>query len=578
MQQNDASRRIHILRDSEARKIAAGEVIDRPFSVVRELLDNSIDAGASEISVYLEEGGVGRIRVLDDGTGMSAGDLELCVLAHATSKIEKTEDIYSVKTLGFRGEALSSIAACSKLLISSTDYRTPDTGHSIQIHDGKKLSFSEAPPQKGTVVDVGDLFYSLPGRRKFLKRPSTETLLCRQALIDKALPFPNITFRYFVDNTLKLFLPQTTRKERIATAFAGQLDPAILHSAERDFGQYSIRAVLADPAYSRRDRRLVQVFINNRRVQEYSLIQAATYGYSEYLPGGAFPAAFLFIDVDPRLVDFNIHPAKREVRIRNAAEVHRGTVSVLRAKLAELNVQPRQETPVTQESLHFPAASYAEPGLTPRRKPYDMDSVRESIRSLEAHDSAEDLQPQPANSEDLRYLGRLFNLFILVEQRDTLFIIDQHAAHERIIYERICSEPPRVQSLLVPIQFELDTDQEGMLEKDLETYRRFGIQLCQRGKGIWELDGCPEICMRIKDELIEFISGQKGDSTALEQELFSVIACRAAVMDGEVLDPITAIQLAREAFGLSNPRCPHGRPIWHKITKDMLYELVGRTV
>lgn len=577
--QNDA-RRIHILRDSEARKIAAGEVIDRPFSVVRELLDNALDASADEISLYLEEGGINRIRVVDNGFGMDREDLELCFKPHATSKIERTEDIYQIKTLGFRGEALSSIAECAKLAISSTARGSPEVGSRVEVHAGKEVAFGEAAAQIGTVVDVRDLFYSLPGRRKFLKRLSAETRLCRQTFLEKALAFPKVAFRLFVDDDLKLFLPPASPIQRVAAAYPGRLDLALLDQIEGDYQQFSVLGIMADPVYSRRDRRFIQIFVNGRRVQEYSFIQAVTYGYSELMPGGSFPAAFLFLEIEPNLVDFNIHPAKREVRIRNAGEIHRRVVSLIRAKLTDVGAVDDQQKTVWQTPLSF------------SQRPSDRTTISGSIgvqktdlwdgssygALLPDTDASRGEVVADYGGKQIRYLGHLFSLFILVEYGDVLYIIDQHAAHERIIFERLRLEPPKVQTLLVPVRFELDPEEEKLLIESMEVYGRFGIELEQVAVGTWELIACPEVCMNMKDDLLSFIARGMGDTTTLEQELYSIVACRSAITDGEVIDRLTAVQLAAEALGLEQPRCPHGRPIWHKISKDTLYELVERTI
>src|SRR6056297_1745713 len=341
-------RRIHLLRDSVAQKIAAGEVIDRPFSVVRELLDNAIDSGADSIDLYIEGGGIRRIRVLDNGSGMDREDLELCYKPHATSKISAVGDIYNLHTLGFRGEALASIAACAKLSITSA----PEEGepYTLEVRNGSPIRLELSRGTQGTVVDVSDLFYAMPGRRKFLKSPGAETSACTRTFIEKALPFPDISFRLFTDDQLKLYLPAADLQKRIAAAHPNQVDPRFLNLVEEEAGRFKIKALLSSPAIHRRDRRNIQVYVNRRRIQEFSLVQAVHYAYEQLLPGGSFPVAFVFLEIDPELVDFNIHPAKREVKIKNLPEIHHQLVHTLKSHLnRKYNVPKKTAAPAPQE-------------------------------------------------------------------------------------------------------------------------------------------------------------------------------------------------------------------------------------
>src|SRR6056297_1440464 len=348
-------RRIHLLRDSVAQKIAAGEVIDRPFSVVRELLDNAIDSGADSIDLYIEGGGIRRIRVLDNGSGMDREDLELCYKPHATSKISAVGDIYNLHTLGFRGEALASVAACAKLTITSAPVSAEP--HTLEVRNGSPIRLELSRGTQGT-VDVSDLFYAMPGRRKFLKSPGAETSACTRTFIEKALPFPDISFRLFTDDQLKLYLPAADLQNRVVAAYPNQIDPRFLNPMEEEAGRFRIKALLASPAIHRRDRRNIQVYVNRRRIQEFSLVQAVHYAYEQLLPGGSFPVAFIFLEIDPELVDFNIHPAKREVRIKNLPEIHHQLVHSLKEHLNRKYIAPQepQQTPDREMDFGPPAA------------------------------------------------------------------------------------------------------------------------------------------------------------------------------------------------------------------------------
>jgi DNA mismatch repair protein MutL len=329
---------IRILENSVALKIAAGEVIDRPASVLRELLDNSIDAGSSDISVYIESAGIREIRITDNGAGMDSEDLEICVMPHATSKIRQAEDLYRIKTLGFRGEALSSIAASSRLEITTctNDY---SEGYTLKTDSSGRIDISAGKARKGTTVSVRDLFYAFPARKQFLKNPSAETSLCKSVFYEKAAARPDITFRLYIDNILIQMMHASSLKERIFMSYNNVFsDESLIYEAYEpaDNGNlYSITAVMADPSLFRKDRKYIHIYLNGRRIQEYSLLQAVVYGYSSFLPGGHYPCAAVFIENSPELVDFNIHPAKKEAKIKNIKQIHHSVTELIIKNLKE---------------------------------------------------------------------------------------------------------------------------------------------------------------------------------------------------------------------------------------------------
>ncbi len=620
------SRRIHILRDSVAKRIAAGEVIDRPFSVIRELLDNAIDAGASQIDLYLQRGGLERIRVVDDGEGMSREDLDLCWQPHATSKIETSEDIYALTTLGFRGEALSSIASCSRLTVSSAP--AEGTPHTLEVHGGKKLRLEAEAGAAGTAVDVADLFFNMPGRRRFLKSAGAESSACKRTFLEKALPFPEIGFRLYIGGEMRLYLPPASLRERVAAAHPSALPENFLYECEGQGGRFQLRTVLSSPSLTRRDRRYIHIYVNRRRISEYSLVQAVQYAYGEYLPGGQFPAAFIFAQVDPELVDFNIHPAKREARIKNLPDIHHQLVHVIGRFLAEQfpHVHPRTESrgstaeaPAEHYGPAFDSGSYVSPsgfsggssyqGGGSRRAPgsgraSESDTAARRKIDLEewkrigeaqpggTHESAAAPQQQeppqigseqkaggeqePAPDDRLKVLGQLFGLFIAVEFGEELLLIDQHAAHERIIYDRISSSAQHHQNLLVPLSFDTEEEETQLLLRRRDEFSEMGIGLQHIGENSWELTALPERCTGMEEELIGFLKSATVPQEELRSTMYAEIACKAAVKDGERLEQVSAAELARQALALPVPRCPHGRPVWHRISREELLQSVGR--
>lgn len=613
-----ARSRIHILDPSVARKIAAGEVIERPAGVVRELLDNSLDASASRIEVELSGGGRELIRVVDDGHGMPRDDLERAVLPHSTSKITTDDDLLHVRTLGFRGEALSSVAAVSRLEITSAP---PDeTPHRLRVEAGRVTALEPAPGAPGTTVAVEDLFHNVPARRQFLKRAASEFTSARSVFLDKALAFPEIEFHLSSNGESRAVLPRASRVERIAAAYPQRTEPAMLHEIEASGEGFRALVVAGEPGSPRKDRKGLQVFVNRRRVWEYALVQAVEYAYRDYLHGGLYPIAYLFVDVEPELVDFNIHPAKREVRFRNLPEIHRRVVAALSNYLRVFD----RRAVSTGESLPFGDASVAEtapgssaraqgaaspwpgrdsavgtsrgasphgrgsyapaphdgmPGPAPAgRAVFDLSRVLEAATGTAGADaprSAGDTGARSVHEPGFRYLGQVMGLFLVVERGDRLYLVDQHAAHERIIYDRLRSGAGG-QELLFPVRLEVDAGADATLRGKREELRRLGIEVEERDGG-WELLTVPSAVSIEAESLAALLMDLLERPADFERELYASLSCRSAVKDGDELAPQTAVSIVRGVLGLDNARCPHGRPVWAEFSRDELISLVGRT-
>ena len=564
-----ASRRsIQVLRNAVARRIAAGEVIDRPNAVVRELLDNSLDAGAGEIELRISGGGNERIQVTDNGLGMDPDDLSRCHLSHATSKISTDRDLEEVRTLGFRGEALSAVAHVSKLEIRS---RTPESdGHRLVVHGGRQIYLEPCATQKGTTVTVDELFYELPARKRFLKRAQSESAAIRSVLLDKALPFPDTTFRFFTGEDLKLRLPAGDQLERIALAYPAYAQPGRMQELTGERDQYGLTLFAGDPADARNDRRALQEFVNKRRVWEYALVQAVEYAYEDFLRGGLHPVAYLFLEIDPHQVDFNIHPAKREVKIRNLSEIHSTVVQLLREYLRGFNVQSSyQAVGVETPQFRFPS-----PAPPPRAR-YDLARTFDPW-SGRPTTVAEDAGTVPTGEwHGIRYLGQLFGLFLVVELENSLYLIDQHAAHERLIYDALRAQP-KSQALLVPIAVELEPAESDLAGASLDAFQRAGFELAHVGSHTWEVRSVPSYPSLTEEQVHGIVHEFLSQPANVERQLFSTVACRAAIMDGDRIDPQTALRIASGALELENARCPHGRPLWVRLERGQLMELVGR--
>jgi DNA mismatch repair protein MutL len=571
------SRRIHVLREDVANRIAAGEVIDRPLSIVRELLDNALDASAHSVDVWIERGGLDEVRVADDGAGMVAEDLELCFLPHATSKIESLEDLARSTSLGFRGEALSSIGVSATLEVTS---RPPAarTAHRLLVRDGRRVSLEPCPGAAGTLVRVSGLFEHQPGRRQFLKSAGSESAQCASAFLDKAVAFPGVRFRFHADATLRHFLPEDSIAGRVAAAYPPAAGAGGLELREEEREGCTARIVLARPEASRRDRKLIQVFVNGRRIWEYSLVQAVEYGFAGTVPGGLHPIAFVFLTVDPAQVDFNVHPAKREARFRDLASVHRLVVDVVKGYVRGravgaangVGLLGRREPSAAEAEVRFfteDAGSFegrgpAAAALADRAGTYDR-------LSGPAGD--------PASPSAVAYLGRIFGVFLVALHGDRVYLVDQHAAHERLIFDRLMRRKPEAQELLMPISLDLDPAERRRLEATRGELEEAGIVVETDASGHAEVTAMDPLLERIPEsEVAELVAGRRGEPGSLRRALCALAACSQAVKDGEALDQAAARSLVADALALPEPRCPHGRPIWHSISRDELYKLVKR--
>jgi DNA mismatch repair protein MutL len=593
---------IQVLPPQEARRIAAGEVIDRPAALIREFIDNAIDAGASNIEVFIEGGGGKKAEVSDNGSGMDRENLEKCYLPHATSKIRSLDDLDTVETLGFRGEALAAAAAVAQLeIISSTG-----NGGAWRLEAGpgeeRRVHVSAANRTRGTTVRAIDLYESIPARKKFLKRDGSEAAQCRQMFIDKALAFPEITFRFTQDGKPKDFLPAVnSKKERFAAALEAN-EGKFLHEINVSGEGFSVDIVIGGPELFRADRRMLYVFANGRRIQDYSLINAMEYGTQGWFPNGTHPVGAVYVDIDPALADFNIHPAKKEARFKDPGAIHHAISAGLR------DFCRRQER-------HYGLNSGIKEGTNPEKN-YDtlINNIGSGVFNSNTnwlsnrHDSAGGMlamkalldnppafaplpgqaknatQAEPAHAaEDTpiygepHYAGCVFGVFLLIEWGDKLFIIDQHAAHERILYDRFLSQPIPVQELLVPISFSTESEEDdSFLEAKAKELTTLGVVIEKDGSS-WRIDALPADWRLTDSQTVEEILKLREAGENIAERWAATMSCHQAIRDGERLDDASALALAKEALMLPQPRCPHGRPIWTELNREALYKAVRRS-
>jgi DNA mismatch repair protein MutL len=579
-------------------------VIDRPAALVREFLDNAIDAGADDIEVSIEEGGVKKVEVSDDGSGMDRADLEICWLAHATSKIRSLDDLNTAETLGFRGEALAAAAAVSRLEIISS---IGNTAWRFTVGPGEHNPpyLESANRTKGSTIRALNLYDTIPARKHFLKRAGSEAALCYQIFIEKALAFPEITFRFTQDGKPKIFLPAAlSRKDRFAAALLDIHEKNFIHEIHVSGEGFSADVVIGGPELYRNDRRLLYVIANGRRIQDYALLTAIEYGSQGWFPNGTHPIGAVFLNINPALADFNIHPAKREARFRNSGDIHHAITAGLRDFCRRLSLKegsrewgvegteeaPRQgallenvsTVPAQDESTVCHNGRLSLDSRTRRGwgsgeaalgsgKKMAMEALLDKPPSFS--ETAAELAPIYGEP---RYAGKVFGFFLLIEWGDKLFIIDQHAAHERILYDKFLAAHIPRQELLIPLVFNTETaDDDHFLEAKKDDLANLAIVIEREGDR-WRIDALPEGWRLSDAETVKAILSLRDAGENIAERWAATVCCHQAVRDGDHLDDATALALAKDALNLPDPHCPHGRPVWTEITREALCRAVRR--
>jgi DNA mismatch repair protein MutL len=618
--------KIRVLSDTVANKIAAGEVVERPASVVKELIENSLDAGATQLRIDIDSGGRRLIRVADDGCGMLRDDALLAFERHATSKLSDVKDLLSIATLGFRGEALPSIASVSRLLLE-TRSADESTGAAVEFAGGKLLRCDEFPGPAGTSVSVRDLFYNVPARKKFLRSDQTELAHIASLATHYSLAHPKKAFHLrHGENDLLDVTPVATIRERVYQVFGSQtLDElidldmverelAVVDAAGSETRVFGLRGFISAPQVQKLNRNSIFMFVNGRLIRDRLLMHALSAAYHNLMPPSCFPFALLFLDCDCEEVDVNVHPSKTEVRFRHGTFVHDFVRDTIRDRL--IAARPASSLPVPLPPQ--PAAALPYSDFTQRIENQQFEPVPEAsvpaegmedlpvfhLKTTVEPDPRFDFQsvaPQPvpdthgplphaaenpqslAILSDLRPLGQIHDSFIVAAGRDGLWIIDQHVAHERILFEKVLRQQAenRVerQHLLMPILLELTAAQQieyahiaGELERagfDSEPFgnRTIAVKAAPAGVGPADIE-------KLVFEILEIAEGElrKVSVDDLRRGMAASIACRAAIKINMRLDQTKMEWLLSELGKTSCPMsCPHGRPIALRYsTRDIL--------
>jgi DNA mismatch repair protein MutL len=600
--------KIRVLSDNVANKIAAGEVVERPASVVKELLENSLDAGSTRIRVDIENGGRRLIRITDDGCGMLRDDALLAFERHATSKLHDVKDLLSISTLGFRGEALPSIASVSRLLLE-TRAEEESTGSRVEIAGGKMLSVEEIATARGTVISVRDLFFNVPARKKFLRSEQTELAHIASLVTHYSLAHPDKTFELTNGSTELLHVtPVPTLRERVFQVFGSEILSELIDLGRREREMilpeestrwFRVSGFVSRPQVQKSNRNSIYIFVNGRLIRDRLMLHAISAAYYNLMPSACFPFALIFVDCDSEEVDVNVHPSKTEVRFRHQSFVHDFVRDMVRAQLMESRPAPSfSVTPVPQpaaqlpysefsqmmqnEVSEMPAPSFAlqpERGPEPRLDFSNSPPVLPAAQRLRIPDthSGFPIDSIPATTlaslTDLRPLGQIHESFIIAAGRDGLWIIDQHVAHERILFEKVlkqrASGRTEVQRLLMPLVIALTPEQQIEYARIAEELDATGFETEPFGQRTIAVKAAPAAISpadleRVIFEILEIAETElrRVSLEDLRRGIAASIACRAAIKINTRLDHAKMEWLLRELSATDYPMaCPHGRPI-----------------
>ena len=588
--------RIHQLPMSVVNRIAAGEVVERPASVVKELLENALDAAPTRIDVTLDQGGIALVRVVDDGGGIEADDLALAVTAHATSKLRVAEDLERIDTLGFRGEALASIAEVSRLVIRS---RTPTgIGATIAVDGGRAGEVCPDGCAVGTTVEVHQLFGNVPARRSFLRAPQTEWSHASEAFVRTALAHPAVAFSLVHNGRRVHDLPATESwRDRIAALFGPEVASRLIE-VEADDGEVSVHGFVGRPEDDVASGRLQHLFVGGRPFRDRSILHAVQEAYRGLLLSGRQPIAFLAFDLPPDAVDVNVHPAKMEVRFREPSRLYRLVLAALRTKFLAANVSTRLEPPRQPASsvAEFEAFAPVDGAGAAARMPRTLWSVEPSGQERAAAVPAGVAMPAWEADDVARELAvderavQMHDRYLVVETATGIEVIDQHALHERLLYEKfkaaVASGGLEVQPLLVPEKVDLAPAELELVHEHAGTLERAGMRIEPFGGSTVIVTSKPAlagdtpaaaIVREVLDRLSATAASEEGTSVLVDEVLHG-LACRAAIKAGDRLSQVEVDTLVRERRIVPEAHhCPHGRPTSLTLSRQDLDRQFRRT-
>ncbi|MFV0313722.1 MAG: DNA mismatch repair endonuclease MutL [Anaerotignum sp.] len=624
---------IKLLDTSTINKIAAGEVVESPKSVVKELVENAIDAGARAVTVEIKEGGISYIRISDNGQGIPKEQVKTAFLRHATSKMSQIEDLEHIFTLGFRGEALASIAGVSQVeMITKTEHE--EMGTLVEVHGGEIKAMQDSSCVEGTTITVKNLFYNVPARRKFLKKPATESGYVSDLMNKLALGHPEVSFRYINNDTTMLHtMGDGELKASVFYVYGKEASNSMI-SLQHEKGEFSLSGLIGKPELSRGNRNYENLFINGRFIKNKVVSSAVEDAYKTRLLIGKFPVFVLNLEVPPSQVDVNVHPAKLEVRFKNDDEIYQFFYDAVSKVLEQEILIPKanwdlksQEKPfaknttVEQQKIEdMPSETFSQTIATPSGLGKTIDqllnrsaSIKNEIRqksegflvdtvkvqekptsnvsnfhnenfTVEKKEPLVEVKSNPSIEpffKQYKIIGQIFQTYWMIEQGDCIYLIDQHAAHERILYEELLSrfkeEKVVSQRLLVPQMLNLTSAEIEILKENIALFEGFGFELETFTDNQYALKSVPYILKELGSvgffiEILDKLSEQKIRSV-FDMKLLTVatMACKAAVKGNDRMSFQEAESMVGRLLKLENPfSCPHGRPTIIEMTK---YEL-----
>ncbi len=554
-----------------ANMIAAGEVVEKPSSVVKELVENSIDANAKHIRIYLLDGGLKEIKIVDDGEGMDEEDVRLAFLPHATSKIKSEYDLTRILSLGFRGEAIASIAAVSKMQILSSQDGVG--GYQVTYQAGSLIANGKASANKGTTVIVKNLFFNTPARLKYLKSAKSELASITYLMDRMAIAHPSIRFTVVNDNKTYLSTTASNKAEALMGEIYGLEVAKSLIETRFCMDGVLGRILLVKPEIYRANKLEITLIVNGRYVKNYAITNAIIAGYSTYIPIGKYPIAVLYLEIDPIQIDVNIHPAKTEIKISNQEEILKIVIDTISKALMQASLIPTRSIPVQNNTMGYRQETIfalprtrisSEPKLSEEAAPY----AREELGAVE-----EEAKPKVSEQRlpQMEYVGQAFGTYLLFQNEKGLYLMDQHAAAERINYEKyyeLLGNPQQPTSeLLFPLSYTFTRSEALYLEEHIEDLRKLGFEVepignedfALRRVPLWaKLENAEDILYQI---LKLFIENKKIDVIAFRDKIAKQISCKGSIKANHALNRIEIDALYEQLSLCKNPfTCPHGRP------------------
>ena len=579
--------KIHLLSEDIINKIAAGEVIERPASVVKELIENSLDAEATSLNIEIEEAGKKLIRVQDNGEGMDPEDAQASILRHATSKIITVDDLFAISSLGFRGEALASIAAVSQLSIT-TKKKESTEGFQLQVEAGQIKESSIHACDGGTTIEVKNLFFNTPARKKFLKSDTVEVKHIVDVLTHYALHNPTINIKVKHNNYITFHSPSVSNlRSNIATIYGAQLAKELLEVSYTS-PVLQIQGFISTPYHCRNDKEYQSLTVNKRWVRSEDVSQAVYEAFHTMLFVNKHPIFILGLTLDPQKLDVNVHPNKLEIKFEQKQEVYLAVLTAVKEALQKHNLLPEVE--IADEQLTFGL-----PIIKPVRKEvkYAFQASSQAILrvkepSLAAEYSSEKVMQVPEAVEVkpnlkfplLKILGQIHKTYFVAETLGGVFFIDQHAAHERVMYEQFMEQyiqkKIEVQQILSAAQIETSPAETIIIKENKQALQEFGFSLEEFGHNTFRIKTIPEIFRRLQpiellQEVLHLVQQEKSKIHHLKEMIITRMACRAAVMAGEELTSLQMENILQQLSLTTDPyTCPHGRPVMIKTNVDEL--------